>query len=538
MKSLVVVLLFAASLYGQSIDASVGGSQLYDSSGLQLTYEWRNFSGWAGAGYAGGPQLGGLISMKLNDRERLSGGDQRLPGFLEVDRYDTHNFTVRGFSYTRSSKDSSIQLFSGLLTEETLTPYLHSFSSKSFSHASMNAVLYQKKWGAFRLHSLNLMGDKLTSIQSLSWKPSTKLLFAGAAGLGSGSPYVAGSGEYTSRQFHFRGSYTVTDRAFHRQEALVNTEPLGLNVRADYKPFSKLSFGAEHEHTTTYLRNYPIAVATFNSVYVSASMKGFQLNGSASTSNVNTYPGQMKTEVFSVTRRILPRWRSFASVVRLDSPLVKQTYYVAMYEFRINSHLAVRQNYNRMNGQNSNSLGVTWSSNPISFSIDQQLYISPIAAAFGGKTVFQAWTFSIRFRSFRGTTANIDTSVGPDGRTKWGTYLSGLRYSAVAPVAEAPAFSNYVVKGVVVDEAGKGVWGIAVQIGDVIVVSGRDGEFFTHVKGAKQLPVSIMKDASLQPLAWMVRSAPPVVAGVPESSASAGLRIVVTIAEAMAANNP
>jgi hypothetical protein len=30
------------------------------------------------------------------------------------------------------------------------------------------------------------------------------------------------------------------------------------------------------------------------------------------------------------------------------------------------------------------------------FNVDNEVYVSPLRAAFGGKTVFQAWTFSIR----------------------------------------------------------------------------------------------------------------------------------------------
>jgi hypothetical protein len=536
MKRLYVLLLFAATLYGQSFDGSLGGSQLYQSSGLQMNYNWNKFSGWVGAGYADGPQFGGLLSIQLNKQELVNIGDQRLSGVLDVDQFNTHSFTVRGLGFTKRSQDSSFQFFSGLLSQESLAPYLHSSGTRIFSNSMLNAAVYQKKWGDFRFHSLNLLGSKLTSIQSLGWKPSSAWLLAGAAGIGSGSPYFAGSGEYSGRRFHLRTSYTVTDHSFHRQEGLVNTEPLGFNLRADYSPARAVNLGFAHEKSLTYMFNYPTAIGEFNSAYASVTLKGFQLNANGSISNVSTATGQSATQTYSVSRRILPRWRAFASAVHLDMPMTNQTYYVATNEFRISSRLALRQNYIRMDGQNTNSLGVTWSSNPVSFSIDQQLYVSPIAAAFGGKTVFQAWTFNIRFRTLRGATATIDTSIAPDGRTKWGTYLSGLRYSAVAPVAQTPDFSRFVVRGVVVDESGQRIWGIAVQIGDDIVISGSDGEFFTHVKGTKQLPVTLIKDASLQPIAWTVKSAPLVVQGSLESSTPAApLRIVLAINNTIAA---
>ena len=530
MLRVAMVVLFAASLWAQSFDASLGGSQLYQSSGLQTNYQWGKLSGWVGTGYANGVEFGGLLSAQVTQQDRIDAGDQRLSGFLDVDAYDTHSFPVRGLGFVKSDLQhtSTLQVFSGLLSEETYAPYLHSFSTGRFSNTLMSAVLYQRKWGSFRFHSLNLVGGDISSIQSLGWTPSSKWRFAGAAGMGSGAPYAAGAGEYSDGRWHVRSSYTVADHSFHRQEGLVNTEPIGFNLRADFKPAEAVKLGFAHENSLTYMLNYPTALGHFNSVFATASLKGFQLNANASTSLVSTSPGRTTTEIFSASRRVLPRWRSFGSFVHLDGSTTRQNYLVATNEFRINSHLALRQNYIRMNGQNSNSVGASWTSNPISFSVEQQLYVSPIAAAFGGKTVFQAWTFNLRLRTFKGTTANLDNSIAPDGRSKWGAYLSGLRYSAIAPVAEAPDFSAYVVRGVVVDEAGQGVWGIAVQIGEIIVVSGSEGEFFTHVKGAKQLPVTLVKDASLQPRPWSVQSAPGFVKGVAEKDTSSEpLRIVL-----------
>jgi hypothetical protein len=92
---------------------------------------------------------------------------------------------------------------------------------------------------------------------------------------------------------------------------------------------------------------------------------------------------------------------------------------------KVNSRLAIRQNYNRMNGQNNFSAGGEWRSKRLSFTVDQQVYMSPLAAAFGGKSVFQAWTFGVRFRSFHGTQANINTYIDPNGKMQWGDTWPG-----------------------------------------------------------------------------------------------------------------
>lgn len=528
------VLLLAVASYGQSFDATLGSSQLFNSSGIVSTYKLsNNVSGWLGLGYAGKPQYGSFMSMQFNQRERINVGDQRLSGFLDVDEFDTHSFTVRGISFTSSDPQRSLTVFSGLLTTENWAPYLHSYSTATFSNSALGAVVYSRKWGTLKFHSLNLMGEKLTSIQSLGWRPSKTWLFAGAAGLGSGSPYFAGSGEYTAHKLDLRAAYTAMDHSFHRQEALVDTEPLGFNFKAKYKPKKTVNFEFSRESLLTYALGQPTATGVFDTGSASAILKGFELSGSASSSDVNV-AGRASSlaqtmQIFSASRKITSRWRSFGSLVHLDAPAMNQNFFVAINEYKVNSRLTLRQNYTRTNGQNSNSVGISWSSNPISFSIDQNLYISPLAAAFGGKTVMQAWTFNIRLRLWHGTTGNADTFVAPDGSTKWGGYLSGLRYSSVAPATHELEFSKYIVRGVVADEFGRGVWGIAVKVGNETVVSGEDGTFFLYVKNPKTQSMAVDLASSLQS-GWGVQSAPASVQGVPETNNEV-VRIVVSRTE-------
>jgi hypothetical protein len=212
----------------------------------------------------------------------------------------------------------------------------------------------------------------------------------------------------------------------------------------------------------------------------------------------------------------------------MESPLFKQQTYIAMSEIRISSRLAIRQNYNRINGQNNFSFGGQWMSNFISFSVDQQVYMSPLAAAFGGKSVFQAWTFSVRLRAPYGASVNADAYVDPYGTTRLGGYLSGLRYSAVAPThSVSPVFSKYIIRGKVLDETGKGVWGIAVRIGTELVLSDENGEFYLNVKNTKPMPLTVVKESSIQTSRWSLNSSPTVAQGRLEAATDAPLQITV-----------
>lgn len=142
--------------------------------------------------------------------------------------------------------------------------------------------------------------------------------------------------------------------------------------------------------------------------------------------------------------------------------------------------------------------------------------------------MFQAWTFNIRLRGPRGTNANVDTFVDPTGRMQWGGYLSGLHYDAVAPVKNnEPSFSKYLVHGSVVDEAGKGIWGIALTIGGETVISDENGEFFLHVKNSKPLLLRVDTNLSLQTRRWQLETAPETARGSLENTQDDPVRIVI-----------
>jgi hypothetical protein len=540
MKSLIylsfVLLALTAMMHAQSFHTTVGGSQTYGSFGFQTQYKFGETSGWTGVGFNNGFRFGGYMETRVPlTKFRLGAGDQLLSSSLDTDQYGTYGFTVRGASLFHESKTDSLQLFGGFLTQETQQPYLR---EATVEHTPFGAVLYQRKLtDRLQFHSLNLISRKLTFIESIAWKVSPGWRFAGATGIGSGESYLSGVAEYKQKRADVRMSYTASGRDFHRQEGTYSTEQHGLNARVSVTPLQRLELTFDHEQSRTFADANSVT-GTFDSVSAITYVKGFRFNGSATLSTVETLPGRTNSQVVSASRTIRPWWTTFGSIVRMSSPALSQRAYLVTNEFRINSRLSVRQNYSLMNGQNSFSAGAQWRSNVATLTVDHQLYMSPLAAAFGGKSIFQAWTFGIRFRAPRGTNANVNTFVTPDGKMRWGGYLSGLRYDVVHPYqSPAPTFSRYIIRGVVVDSSGKGVWGIAVQIGDELVLSDSNGEFFARVKSAKPQPLIVAKDFSIQTETWKLKTAPGTAQGVLETATSAPIQVVVQMGNRVVAKN-
>ncbi len=551
MKSRILIWLGIAGmslgLRAQSFDATAGGSQMYGSSGLVTEYHWGDAYGWTGIGYLNGFQYGAFSSVPLKRlipgaRGRLEMGDQPLSGNLETDEFPSHGFTARGVSLTEGSKSGRLQLFGGDLSEETLQPYLHfaNTSSDYFSQTAAEAVIYRQKFSkALEMRSLNLYDGKVTSIQSLGWKPTTGWFVAGAGGVGSGAGYLSGVAQYGRPWMKIRTSYTKAGRDFHRQEGpFSSNETLGLNAHGHISLTDALTIGAAHERMLSYTplaigeggTGSPFIVSTFDSAHVVANLAGIRVSASVSEGEAEGSKGKTTTELITAARRMTRRWRAFGSAIQMRMPGNTDRTYIGINEFRVSPRLALRQNYTWMDGQSTISAGGEWRSNLLSFSVDEQTYISPLAASIGQPGMFQAWTFSVRLRTPHGTTANVDSFIDPTGKMEWGGYLSGLRYDAVTPYrSTGPSFPKYVVHGVVLDQSGKGVWGIALLIGKDVVISDQSGGFFLHVKSSRRLPLVIDKESSLRPGRWEVESAPAAVQGSPESRPGPSLRLVVHI---------
>lgn len=551
---LIGLLVLSAGANAQSIDATAGSSQMYGSSGLYTEYRKGDVFGWTGIGYDSGMRYGGFYSVPMREMmsglkgSRLEGGDQPVSALLDVDEYDTHRFTVRGVSLVRKADTSRLQVFGGELTEDAIQPYLHfaSTGGSDLSETPMGAITYAHKFSkTLQMHSLNLFTDKLTSIQSMGWKPSSTWQFAGAAGVGFGSPYLSAVSAFQKTWMSLRTSYTVAGHDFHRQEGpYASNEPLGLNARIQLSPADPFRFGVAHEHTLTYMsepiagessQTHPTVLSTFDSANGFVSFKGLRMSTSASTGKADNVAGNTTTEMATISRKLTSRWTTFGSDVNMRMPGGSSQALININEIRVSPRLALRQNYTRMNGQNTFSFGGEWRSNLLTFSIDQETYISPLAASLGGKSMFQAWTFSIRLRGPRGTNANVDTFVDPSGRMQWGGYLSGLHYNAVAPAQnDSPTISRYLIHGLVVDENGRGVWGIALTIGGEEIFSDENGEFFCHVRNGKPLPLHVDPNASLQSRPWQLETAPEMVQGRSDDTEGESVRVVIRMVSLVA----
>ena len=121
-----------------------------------------------------------------------------------------------------------------------------------------------------------------------------------------------------------------------------------------------------------------------------------------------------------------------------------------------------------------------------------------MAGGFNGRPFVQAWTVNLQIQIPRGRGAQLhyDNFVDPYGKVRYTAFVSGIGYGGFEQspgyaMAAAPLIDRYLVRGLIEDEDGKPVWGIAVQIDGQVVFSDSQGEFFVRFKRPGPYPAPL-----------------------------------------------
>jgi hypothetical protein len=531
---------FARSGSAQTVDFTPGGSQIIGVYGVQSNFSFRKVFGWTGVGYYGGFNTSGYLNTPLYKKTRLGLGDHEFDAAFATDEFDYYRVTGRGVSTNYFAKNRALQTFVGEFSYDYRVPYFYTVPAATGNITGMLSG-YIKVSPKLEFRTYNAFGDTATAIQSLQYKPGKQWMMSTAEGVGAGCAYAANAVEFKRRTLDLRASYTLATSKFRRQDGAYEIEPLGLNARAEIPIGDNLVFHGYHRREMTVVPKYlgftrSSSIGAVDLAGLTAGFLGFRTNLTVNKSTCDAYPGTNYSGMASITRSITPRFRTtfsyLHSITRQDLEV-----YQAMSEYRVNNHFAISHNFALMNGQPRNTIGGRISFNAISITADNQVYVSDVAAQFGQKSVFQAWNFTLRLRTAHGTQTHLETIVDPFGKTEWGGYLSGLRYRSLstpnAPGNPHVNFSKYLISGIVVDESGKGVWGIALRIGSEIVMSGMDGRFFTHVRNNKRLPFAVASESSLQARHWVVAEAPGFAQGDPENGKP--IRVVIQMTSSLVA---
>jgi hypothetical protein len=534
---LILILILAGSTLSplsacaQSLSAAVGASTFLNASGFELDYKWAPVTGWLGLGLSDGAQVGGFLGIKYRGFD-LGAGDRPIPFVLDTDVFDqSYVYYGRGVSVGRRSEEQQWVLFAGTSASPFSTPFLRAYERGGAAggffyeaHPSDSMLTY---------HFYSIVSDQVTAIQSLGIKLYPNWKVAIATGFGANKGFASVATGYHYRWVNLTGSYTENDPHFRRFRIsnLPYPERTGANARAVLTPWPNLGLELEHETVLSPIFGSQASLkATLDSARLFSSLDGYRFGASVSTSRGGGF--LTRTRMLSVNRRLDDRLSVYGAAIRIGTQTTKPVnLLLATADEKLTRRFSVRETFTHGQGTKTMAWGGQFLSNPISLGIDYETVFSPLAGAFNGRPFVQAWVVNAQIQLPTGIGLHYGTFIDPFGKFRYTAFLSGIHYSAEGeglpgPTSAPVNFGHYLIHGVVQDELGNPIWGVAVQVDSTFVYSDNSGQFYVRVSRGGDYPLKIAHGKSLSATEWEIVSAPPTVLAAPEVKAKAVVIVV------------
>ena len=527
-------LLITSSAKAQSIWGEAGTSTMLRASGFQVNYNWAPVQGWFGAGWQDGFTVGGFLETRVRQYD-VGIGDRYQPMVVDTDVFDqSRYFAGRGVFVERRDESRTLSAFGGWTAGEHSNAFYRSFNAEE----PTGGFFLEQQFGShFSVHSVNLIQDHITSIQSFRYKPSDSFNLSASGGVGQGGGFLSFATQLQQRVWQLTASYTDMGDTFQRVSGVLTNAPerVGLNVRFHYQPKRKLQFLLGHENmmSPTLILNGLLQKVSLDSANVATSIEGFRLGGGFSTSTSGNLHSQ--TASASVSRTITSSVTASSSVLHIDDQYQKTNILMANVTERFGPRLRLNQGITSQANNHTFTWGVNWISNRLTVGLQQDMLYTPLAGGFDGKPYTSMWAVNLIAPLPRAMRLHLDSIVDPAGKVRYTAWIDGIGWSKNGtPMPHqggfaASSFSKFVVTGVVQDTDGKPVFGIAVQVDGQTAFTDTTGHFFMRFGKGLTYPLAVLTDRSLSPQYYQVVEAPVSATAETEDMAH---QIVITVKRA------
>jgi hypothetical protein len=485
---------------------------MFRASGFQLNYNWAPVSGWFGAGWQNGATVGGYLQTTV-DHYDVGIGDRYQPMNIDTDVFDqSRYFAGLGVFVQKRDESRTVSAFAGTTANEQTTTFYRAFTA---NQPTGGFFVDQKLNSDFSFHSIDLMQDRLTSIQSVRYKPSDNFEVSAAGGVGHGSGFLSFATVMQQKLWQLTASYTETGADFERLSGVLTNAPerVGLNVRFYFHPKRNLHFAVTHENllSPTLIENALPRRVSLDSVDAGTEIKGFSFAGSATTSTSGVL--HTETETGSVSRNLFAGIAASASVMRIGTQYGSSDILIINARKKITSHLSVNGGASSQSDSKNINWGAQWVSNRLTLGVQQDVLYTPLAGGFNGSQYSKIWTVNVVAPMPRGIRIHVDSFVNPSGKMQYTAWLDGLGWSRNgSPMPHqynaSPSFGRFFVTGVVQDQAGDPVFGIAVQVDGQTAFSDSTGHFTLRFGKGLTYPLAVLPDRSLAAQYYQVVQAP------------------------------
>ena len=484
---LVVALMWlqaAPALLAQVFKIQGGSSTLINAEGASVDFKAPGYDGSFGAGlFDGRFEFGAVMRYKYRGYSLIA-GDDSVPFQLPTDVFDnTHYFSARGIGISSSSKERSLYAMVGTTSNWLGTGFFQSARSEE----PVAVLFFERALSEHtRFVSRNIVSSRQTFLESLEWQPRKWLKGSVSEGVGSNQKYFATGFDAEWSNLALRASYVAAGTEFRRVTVTspVSSEVEKENIELFYRPNSIFSISAGHHHLLQPPDNQtPAAHAAVNEVvgdfhirrlYFGAGFFGSTVAG-RSTTGTNLYAGRRFGQRLELTGNY------FASRPQ-NQPL--NTIVSATVRENLSQRLSVLQLITRSNGQTTFALGGDFLTNRFNLRADYQNVYIPFRP---DRPFQQALAFNAAIRITPTLQLAAGSNVAPDGRLRYTfgftTYLYryGGLFAAQSQGAESFSLPKFLIQGIVKNEQGEPVEGVALHIAQQPVYTDSTGRFLIRL---------------------------------------------------------
>jgi hypothetical protein len=472
-----------------------------------------------GVGSLNGWRAGAFLRTQVRDAT-LTLGDDVIPFRLPTDIFDTSHYLMgRGVGLARSWGTTKVFGFVGATSVEMGTPF---FRAAEAQKGAGLLFLERQITPSLRVFSRNVFSGRQSSINGIECQIRPGLRGAMAGGLGSNRGYLASSLTYDREWITVKAAYIRADERFRRitvQQPL-SSEVDRENVLVTLRPKPYVSFTAGRQNFLQPLSDGRAAIRGSVNQYL-ATLAVARFNLSAASFDSHVLGARSTGASFSAGRNLFDRvhvsgnwlWNRPAHGRVLTSLL-------ATFREVISPRLSLLQLVNNSQGRTSISYGGEFVSNRVTIGVEYQTLYIPFLT---GGQFKQAVVLNLHLRPFGNYQFNAGSYVAPDGTVRYTAYGGTFLYHGKLGGANAPSsitLYKYIVRGRVVDEAGRAVRGAALRVDGEVVFSDSSGEFFVRKKRAATYTLEVLPDQFLVPGRFGVVSAPRQVATAPDELAN------------------
>ncbi len=504
------VLLFSAKPASAQIFELRGGSSTqFGASGGALDIFAGRYTAEIGFGLLDRPRFGLLLKTKIGNNI-WSAGDQAVPFNLATDLMSqSYVFLSRGLSLARQSPDSKLFISAGATSTGFVVPFLTAARAESGS----GMVFYERRISStVRLISQNIISSRLTSIQSVEWKPRPNLALALAGGAGNSQGYAALSLKMDRGWISLLAGYTRAGRDFRRVRLLNQpaAETDRENIILNLMPLRFLRFTVSRQNFLSPDSNNHNIRATENGLSVSGGVFGLQMH-SALFESISEGRHITGTQI-GANRNIAGKVDLGMEYLRSTSGANKFSSLLFTVGEIVTRRVRLSQVINYTAHQASIGFGGGFNSNLFTLSAGYQTIFVPFYTP--GQPAFrQVLALNLQLRLPHDLALATATDVSPLGKVRYTVYGTQFAYrnQAGAPESYSPrkVFGRYIVRGRVIGQNGQPVAGAAIEIGGLVVFSDSTGSFFLRQRKPGLSALHVLLDQFTQPGIYEVISAPP-----------------------------